>query len=292
MIYREIPEEFEPRFDVVSCFVEANGEVLFLHRQDNKSEGNRWGIPAGKIEEGETELEAMVREIREETGLDIPAEKIAYFNKVYVRYPEYDFVYHMLYTKLDSRPIILLDEREHKDFSWVLPQAALKMPLVLDEDACIKLFYGMQGNTDHHEIEKRILEAIQQANALEEVQAAIGNVLQELSGGRIGYVSGIVTSDGIEKIEENLQRLKGFSKALREKYGFPIFSPSDVFPKDVLGRVQENGATNESFVQFWRAILNSGYITDIFMTPRWENSHGATDEHQVAQKIGLRIHYL
>lgn len=292
MIHRETPDDFESRFDVVSCFIEVNGQVLLLHRQDDKSEGNRWGIPAGKVEEGETELEAMVREIKEETGLDIPSEQINYFDKVYVRYPEHDFVYHMLHTKLGSQPSIALSNREHKDFSWVLPQDALKMPLVLDEDACIKLFYGIEENTDHHEIERRILGAIQQANVLEEVQTAISDVLQELSGGRIGYVSGIVTSDGAGKVEENLQRLKDFARKMRERFGFPIFSPSDVFPKDILGRIQENGATNNDFVEFWRALLNSGHITDIFMTPRWQESHGATDEHQIAQEKGLKVHYL
>lgn len=32
--------------------------------------------------------------------------------------------------------------------------------------------------------------------------------------------------------------------------------------------------------------------TDIFMTPRWEQSGGAADEHDTALALKLRIHYL
>ena len=143
MIHREIPENFSPRFEVVSCFIEVDGQILFLHRQDEKSEGNKWGIPAGKIDDGEEAIGAMVREIQEETGLLIPSEQIMYFDKVFVRYPDYDFVYHMFHTRLDSQPEVAINEREHKDSCWVTPQDALTMDLVLDEDACIKLFYNI-----------------------------------------------------------------------------------------------------------------------------------------------------
>lgn len=141
MIYKQPPENFAPKFEVVSCFIESEGEVLFLLRQDYKDEGNKWGVPAGKIDDKETAREAVVREIQEETGILLPENQVAYFNKVYVRSPQYDFVYHMFSFQIPSRPDIVLRSQEHKEFSWVLPQKALEMPLVLDEDDCIKLFY-------------------------------------------------------------------------------------------------------------------------------------------------------
>ena len=66
MIYKERPKNFNPKFDVISCFVEYDGEILLLHRQDHKPEGNTWGVPAGKVDKGESLLEAMTREIQEE----------------------------------------------------------------------------------------------------------------------------------------------------------------------------------------------------------------------------------
>lgn len=143
MIYRTLPEGFAPSFEVVSCFIEAQREVLFLLRQDHKSEGGRWGVPAGKIENGETTLRALVREIKEETGLDLLADEIRYFEQVYVRYPGYDFIYHMFHVVLDSRPDIKINPAEHKEFCWAVPREALGMDLIQDEDVCIKLLYGL-----------------------------------------------------------------------------------------------------------------------------------------------------
>lgn len=143
MIYKEKPPKFNPKFDVISCFVEYNGEILLLHRQDHKPESNTWGVPAGKVDAGESLLEAIVREIQEETGLVLPPSQLSCFGKVFVKYPEYDFVYHIYHAKLEQKRKIAISDREHKDFKWISPENALNMPLIQDLDACIKLFYKL-----------------------------------------------------------------------------------------------------------------------------------------------------
>lgn len=143
MIYKERPQNFHPKFEVISCFVEYNGEILLLHRQDHKPEGNTWGVPAGKVDAGESILEAMVREIQEETGFMLSSQQLSYFGKVFVKYPDYDFVYHMYHAKLDQKQKVAINHNEHKDFRWISPENALNMPLIQDLDSCIKLFYGL-----------------------------------------------------------------------------------------------------------------------------------------------------
>lgn len=142
MIYHESPENFNPRFDIVSCFCEHKGELLLLHRQDNKSEGDKWGVPAGKIDPGEVPLQAMQRELKEETGLSIQPERLTYLNKVFVRYPDYDFVYYMYLIQLESRRRVKIAPKEHKDYIWTSPTHALGMKLVQDLGATIRLQYS------------------------------------------------------------------------------------------------------------------------------------------------------
>jgi len=141
MIYTKQPNNFSPKFEIVSCFVEDQGKILLLLRQDHKPEGNTWGVPAGKIGKGENIFQTIIREIKEETGFNIPKSQIAYFDKVFVKYPSYDFVYHIFYTKLNKESKVKINDAEHKDFKWTTPQNSLILPLIQDLDACIKLFY-------------------------------------------------------------------------------------------------------------------------------------------------------
>ncbi|MGD0729023.1 MAG: NUDIX hydrolase [Candidatus Micrarchaeaceae archaeon] len=143
MMFLSEPRDFNPRFDIVSCFLEYEGKFLILHRCDNKSEGNTWGAPAGKMEKSEDLIDATARELSEETGVLIPREKFKYWGKTFVRYPEYDFVYHMCSAVCPPNVIVKINPKEHKDFRWVTPEEALKMNLIMDEDTSIKIFYKL-----------------------------------------------------------------------------------------------------------------------------------------------------
>ena len=49
------------------CVFNENGEVLLQRRGDC----DQWGFPGGTVELGETPQMAAIREVREETGLDV-----------------------------------------------------------------------------------------------------------------------------------------------------------------------------------------------------------------------------
>jgi 8-oxo-dGTP pyrophosphatase MutT (NUDIX family) len=141
MLYEKIPKKFNPRFEIVSCFLECDGKILLLLRQDHKPQGNTWGVPAGKADGDGDILENMTREINEETGISIPPQKLSYFKKVFVKYSNYDFVYHMYHAKISQPQEVSINPKEHMDFQWISPKKALNLPLIQDLDACIKMFY-------------------------------------------------------------------------------------------------------------------------------------------------------
>lgn len=142
MLYTTKPEVFDPKFDVVSCFVEYKGRILLLHRQDHKPQGNTYGVPAGKVDAGEDIWTTVRREIEEETWLqDLD---IQYFAKTYVKYPEYDFHYHMFHVKLTEEPSITTNPKEHKWHIRKHPHEVILMDnLIEDEDVCVKMFYWL-----------------------------------------------------------------------------------------------------------------------------------------------------
>ncbi|MBI2474241.1 MAG: NUDIX hydrolase [Candidatus Taylorbacteria bacterium] len=143
MLSKTEPHDFSPRFESVGCFVEFEGKILLLKRGSDRPEPGTWGMPAGKVEKDELPEEAILRELREETGMAPSKEKVRYFDRFFVKYPEYDFVYHIFHLLLSEAAPIKTDEAEHSDWTWIEPREAVKLPLIGDLDECLKIFYGV-----------------------------------------------------------------------------------------------------------------------------------------------------
>ena len=66
-----LPERPEPEVPCVGAVVhDAAGRLLLIRRGHAPSAG-LWSVPGGRMEPGETEPEAVVRELAEETGLAV-----------------------------------------------------------------------------------------------------------------------------------------------------------------------------------------------------------------------------
>ena len=56
---------------VVACaLVDADGRVLIAQRPEGKQLAGLWEFPGGKVEPGETPEETLVRELKEELGIE------------------------------------------------------------------------------------------------------------------------------------------------------------------------------------------------------------------------------
>ena len=54
-----------------AAIFDSEGRVLTCRRNIERREGGMWEFPGGKVEAGETPAEAVVREVREELGVEI-----------------------------------------------------------------------------------------------------------------------------------------------------------------------------------------------------------------------------
>lgn len=52
------------------ALIDADGRVLLAQRPEGKSMAGLWEFPGGKVEPGETPEAALIRELREELGID------------------------------------------------------------------------------------------------------------------------------------------------------------------------------------------------------------------------------
>lgn len=60
----------------VSAVIIKEDKILLIHRKKNGEE--YWVFPGGGVEEGETSDQAIVREVKEETNLDVSKHELAF----------------------------------------------------------------------------------------------------------------------------------------------------------------------------------------------------------------------
>lgn len=104
------------------------GEVLMVRTH---KWSNLWGIPGGKTKLGETSIDALRREVKEETNLEISdIQFVLVQDCIYSKefYRDAHFVL-LNYTGVCARDTAVRLNDEANDYRWVTPQAALKMRL-------------------------------------------------------------------------------------------------------------------------------------------------------------------
>jgi len=104
------------------------GEVLIAQRPPGKPLAGRWEFPGGKLADGESELDALKRELHEELGVEVTAARPLL--RVTASYPERDIELSLWIVEAFSGEPRALDGQKLK---WVAP-AALSAEDILEAD--------------------------------------------------------------------------------------------------------------------------------------------------------------
>ncbi len=127
--------------EVIGIIVQHEQSILLLHRSERETDPSLWGIPAGKLEEGETHSETAIRELFEETGIVLTEAGLNYVDTLDIEYESIIVKFPIFHKKFNEKPTIILDPNEHIGYEWITPKDALQLPnLMLDVDKIITDF--------------------------------------------------------------------------------------------------------------------------------------------------------
>jgi 8-oxo-dGTP diphosphatase len=110
---------------VTAAVIEHEGMVLLTRRRPDAPYPLLWEFPGGKVEPGEDPLDCVVRELREELGIEVAVDGI--FDVVYHRYPERTVLVLAYRCHWTGGEIVDLDVAGH---SWVAPEHLLSYALL------------------------------------------------------------------------------------------------------------------------------------------------------------------
>ncbi len=101
---------------VVAALIAENGKFMICRRPEGKARALLWEFVGGKVEKGETEEEALIRECREELGTEIRVGDE--FARVNYDYPDISVELVVYEAKITGGSPTAL---EHSEIRWITP---------------------------------------------------------------------------------------------------------------------------------------------------------------------------
>jgi len=137
MIDNKNIESCNALFSAAGCVCFHNNEFLLLKRTDDKSYPNLWGVPTGKIEQGETAIQTIIRELYEETEILLSADRLKLVDTFCVTTEDMSFKYTLYFVNFDIIPTVKINPFEHKEYTWIHYDMIDSLELVPDAEETI-----------------------------------------------------------------------------------------------------------------------------------------------------------
>jgi len=112
---------------VAACaLIDADGRVLIAQRPPDKSMAGLWEFPGGKVEAGERPEETVIRELKEELGIDVKEACLAPFTFASYSYPEFQLLMPLYVCRRWEGTVA---PQEAQAVKWVRPKDLASYPM-------------------------------------------------------------------------------------------------------------------------------------------------------------------
>jgi 8-oxo-dGTP diphosphatase len=112
--------------EVVAGIIVFNGKILCMQRNAGKYDyvSFKYEFPGGKVEPGESNVEALKRELHEEMEMDVTVGEKDFFLTVHHEYPDFAITMHSYICRVSTDQFV---RKEHVDHIWLEPQGLLTL---------------------------------------------------------------------------------------------------------------------------------------------------------------------
>ena len=112
---------------VVACaLIDTDGRVLIAQRPAGKNLAGLWEFPGGKMEAGERPEDTLIRELREELGIEVKEPCLAPFTFASHSYADFHLLMPLyVCRRWEGTPQPL----EHPAIKWVRPKDLTRYPM-------------------------------------------------------------------------------------------------------------------------------------------------------------------
>lgn len=111
---------------VAVALIDPDGRVLIAKRPEGKQLAGMWEFPGGKVEPGERPEQALIRELKEELGIDVNEACLAPF--VFASHA-YESFHLLMPLYLCRRWSGVVTAKEHDGLAWVKPNKLGDYPM-------------------------------------------------------------------------------------------------------------------------------------------------------------------
>lgn len=119
--------------NVVAAIIIDNNKILIVRRSDKMKLAGMWEFPGGKIEQGESEEQCIIREIKEELNINISIHRHFLNNKYKYEFGE---IYLSSYIcKIENGSIKL---SEHDDYKWISVNELINFKFAPADESIVK----------------------------------------------------------------------------------------------------------------------------------------------------------